>query len=221
MSTATSSASASTSASLKPPGVLSCFSYLLRAAALLGRVSTFVNRTARERVLPPFNPESEFAKLDRSIDEWYEDLPPMMKYTQDNIDRYRHSQSVDSGRFFLAHIMHNTLIVLLHRPSLVIFDTLNSDVVQPALKEFCKKSVEKCLRAVDNVNGMLKVISHTLDLLPSFISYLSYTVATIVVNNTISSNPEEAKKAKEDLNVHFHLLEVSDDDNNKKRMKKK
>ncbi|CAO3618632.1 unnamed protein product [Cunninghamella blakesleeana] len=200
-----SSASAS---SIKPPGVLSCFSYLLRAAALLGRVSTFVNRTARERVLPPFDPDSDFAKLDKNIDEWYDELPPMMKYTQDNVDRYCHSHSVDSNRFFLAHIMHNTLIVLLHRPSLVIFETLNSDVVQPALKEFCKKSVEKCLRAVDNVNGMLKVISFNLDLLPSFISYLSYTVATIVVNNTISSNPEIAKKAKEDLNVHFHLLEV-------------
>ncbi|KAI8343910.1 hypothetical protein BC941DRAFT_446951 [Chlamydoabsidia padenii] len=188
-------------------GVLSCHAYLLRANALLGRIATFVNRTTRERMLPPSNPDSEFAKLDRCIDEWYDQLPPAMKYTQENMDRHRMSPTVDSSRFVLAHIMHNTLTVLLHRPSLVFFDTLNSEVVQPSLKEFCRASVEKCLHAVDNVTTILKTINSNVDLMPPFLTYLSYTVATIVVNNTFSSKPDEAKKARTDLNEHFRLLQ--------------
>jgi hypothetical protein len=131
-----------------------------------------------------------------------------MKYTQENMDRHRMSPNVDSSRFVLAHIMHNTLTVLLHRPSLVLFDTLNSEVVQPSLKEFCRASVEKCLLAVDNVTTMLKAINSCADLMPPFLTYLSYTVATIVVNNTFSSKLDEAKKARADLNEHFRLLQV-------------
>ncbi|ORX62290.1 hypothetical protein DM01DRAFT_1331736 [Hesseltinella vesiculosa] len=189
-------------------GPLTCQAYLIRSGALLGRVAAFINRTTRSRQLPPCHPESEFAKLASSIDEWTDQLPPQFKFTPENLERFRSCASEnDSHRYFMLHIMYNTLVVLLHRPSLVLFDTLNSDIVQTPLKQFCKQSVATCLRAVDNVTTLLKALNSTSDPRPPYLTYLCYTVATIVVNNAFSNNPDEAKKAKDDLNQHFNLLE--------------
>lgn len=105
--------------------------------------------------------------------------------------------------------MHNTLRVLLHRPSLVVADTLDNDIVQPEIKQFIHQSVEKCMTAVDNVTVLLNEIGLQMELMPPFLSYLAYTVATVVVSTSFSSRPEEAQKAKQALGVYFQLLLVS------------
>lgn len=107
------------------------------------------------------------------------------------------------------HVLYNTLIVLLHRPSLVIADTLDRDIVQPEIKAFIQASVNKCMAAVDNVTLLLKEIGKYKELMPPFITYLAYTVATVVVSSSFSSSREEAEKAKQALGVYFQLLLVS------------
>ncbi|KAI8071026.1 fungal-specific transcription factor domain-containing protein [Gongronella butleri] len=202
------SSSASALNASKRMGTLTCQAYLIRATALLGRVAAFVNRTNRSRVLPPCHPESDFAKLAREIDEWHENLPAMYRYTPENIEKFKTAPTNhDTSRFVMLHLFLNTTIVLLHRPSLVLYDTLNSDVVQTPLKEFCKESVAKCLRAVNNVTALLKVANQSVEFMPPYLTYLCYTVATIVVNNAFSNIPDDAKKARDDLNHHFKLLQ--------------
>lgn len=107
------------------------------------------------------------------------------------------------------HVLHNTLRVLLHRPSLVVADTLDTDLVQPEIKEFIHKSVDKCMAAVDNVTVLLKEIGNHKELMPPFLTYLAYTVATVVVSTSFSPRPEEAQKAKQALGVYFQFLLVS------------
>ncbi|KAG0181777.1 hypothetical protein DFQ29_007105 [Apophysomyces sp. BC1021] len=187
---------------------LSCSAHQMRLIALLGKVTTFINRGSKKKdILAPFDPTSEFSRLDRQIEDWYEQLPLHMKNTPANFERYRTNMTMDTSRYALAHMLHNALIVLLHRPSLVLAESLTSDLVQPNLKEFVNHSVEKCLTAVENVTVMLKAINGSGDIMPPFMSYISYTVATIVVNNTFSSNQEEAMHAKAALSEHFRLLE--------------
>lgn len=105
-------------------------------------------------------------------------------------------------------MLYNTLIVLLHRPSLVIADTIDHDAIQPEIKAFIQGSVNKCMAAVDNVTLLLKEIGKYKELMPPFITYLAYTVATVVVSSSFSSSQEEAEKAKQALGVYFQLLLV-------------
>jgi hypothetical protein len=97
----------------------------------------------------------------------------------------------------------------LHRPSLVAADTLDSDIVQPEIKEFVQKSVDKCMAAVDNVTILIKEIGNHKELMPPFITYLAYTVATVIVSTSFSPHQEEAQKAKQALGAYFQLLLVS------------
>ncbi|KAF7730187.1 hypothetical protein EC973_002795 [Apophysomyces ossiformis] len=187
---------------------LSCSAHHMRLVSLLGKVTTYINRGSKKKdLLASFDANSDFSKLDREIEDWYEQLPLHMKNTPANFERYRAHTTMDASRYAMAHMLHNALIVLLHRPSLVLSESLTSDVVPTNLKEFINHSVQKCLAAVDNVTMLLKAINSTNDLTPPFMAYVSYTVATIVVNNTFSSNPTEAMHAKAALNEHFRLLE--------------
>lgn len=107
------------------------------------------------------------------------------------------------------HILYNTIIVLFHRPSLVIAESLDNEAVHPELKEFVYKSVKKCMDAVDNVTVLLNEIGKDKELMSPFLTYLTYTVATVVVNASFSPRLDEAQKAKQALGVYFQLLLVS------------
>lgn len=98
--------------------------------------------------------------------------------------------------------------MLLHRPSLVVADTLNNDMVQPEIKDSILRSVDKCMAAVDNVTILLKEIGTQVKLMPPFLTYLAYTVATVVVSTSFSPRVEEAQKAKQALGVYFQFLLV-------------
>jgi hypothetical protein len=91
---------------------------------------------------------------------------------------------------------------------LVIADTIDNDVIQPEIKMTVRESVNKCMTAVDNVTSLLKEIGKYKELMPPFITYLAYTVATVVVSTSFSSSAHEADKAKQALGVYFQLLLV-------------
>ncbi|KAI9480779.1 MAG: hypothetical protein EXX96DRAFT_594888 [Benjaminiella poitrasii] len=187
---------------------LDCFTYVIRATSLLGGVTDYINRKGKniETSLPPYHPDAEFNKLDKAINDWYDQLPMHLKNTPANFEMYKNSKSCyDTHHFFLLHILQNTVIVLLHRPSLTMSDTLDNETVQPELKSFIRKSVDKCMAAVDNVTVMLKGLDNN-DLLPPYSTYFAYTVATVVVSASFSPHPEEAQKAKQALGVYFRVL---------------
>ncbi|GAN00650.1 conserved hypothetical protein [Mucor ambiguus] len=176
--------------------LLNCYAYLIRATSLLGRVTAFINsRKDQHNNVPPCHPDSEFSKLDRAIGDWYDQLPMQLKNTPANFEMYKEVNRHKNSRQFI-----------LVEPSLVLADTLGRDVVQPEIKAFIQGSVNKCMAAVDNVTLLLKEVGKYKDLMPPFITYLAYTVATVVVSSSFSSSPEEAEKAKQALGVYFQLL---------------
>ncbi|KAI7855071.1 fungal-specific transcription factor domain-containing protein [Circinella umbellata] len=189
---------------------LGSLAQMVYGASLLGRVTTFINRGGRERKMFTCEqgPDPEFIKLDQQIDLWYERLPEHLKSKPIDIERYRKENSVDACRNLLIQVMYNTLIILLHRPALALMDTMNSNVVQQNLKDFFNSSAKKCLDAVDKVTDIVNTIKNDTLLISPFMTYLTYTVATIVVNNAFFAKPEEAKKARGALTEHFALLQT-------------
>ncbi|KAI9492545.1 hypothetical protein BDB00DRAFT_429874 [Zychaea mexicana] len=179
-------------------------------ASLLGRVTTFINRgSSRERkMFTSRGPDPDFIKLDQQIDAWYDRLPADLKKAPADIERYLQEHPMDACRHLLIRVMYNTLVILLHRPALALMDTMNSNVVQQNLKDFFNKSAEKCLGAVDVVTEIVSAIKHDTLVVSPFMTYLTYTVATIVVNNAFFAKPEDAKKARSALTEHFALLQT-------------
>ncbi|KAI8351471.1 hypothetical protein EDC96DRAFT_447970 [Choanephora cucurbitarum] len=195
--------------SLSRRSPLNAFAYFVRIIDLLGRVSTYVNSKRRDssNFVPPCNPDSDFQQLDRAIDTWYDELPMHLKNTPANFELSQSSSETTESRLFtIIHIVHNTLIVLLHRPSLVASDTLYSHLIQPSIKQFISSSVEKCTAAVENVTVLLKEVIQRKECGTPFMSYFVYTVATVVVSNSFSPRKEEAQKAKQALGVYFQFL---------------
>lgn len=82
---------------------LNCFAYLIRATSILGRITTFVNLKGKDHqeALPPCHPNSEFAKLDRAIDGWYNQLPLHLKNTPANFEIYKDSEYPANNRQFI------------------------------------------------------------------------------------------------------------------------
>ncbi|KAI9315335.1 fungal-specific transcription factor domain-containing protein [Dichotomocladium elegans] len=186
-----------------------CLAYMYRAGSLLGRVTAFINRKSRQRKLFCVDgPGPEFIAIDREIDAWCQDLPLELKDTPENDQYYQDHIVPDSSRFMLLHILYNTLIVLLHRPSLALLDTLSSENVQPHLKESVTANAAKCLMAVEKVTDLIIRIKDRKRLISPFISYLTYTVATITVNGVFFGKPEEMQKAKNALVEHFEVLQA-------------
>lgn len=82
---------------------LDTFAYLIRATSLLGRVTAYVNLKGKgtNAELPPCHPESEFSKLDKSIEEWYDQLPRQLKNTPANFELYRDQDAPSNNRQFI------------------------------------------------------------------------------------------------------------------------
>ncbi|KAG1224988.1 hypothetical protein G6F35_003677 [Rhizopus arrhizus] len=127
--------------------VLNGFAYFIRASNVLGKVTAFVNKKEKFQTSthPPYHPDSEISKLDKIIDDLYEDLPIEFKNIPTNYELQ--INPTHQGSLITLHILHNTLVILLHRPSMVVADTLDSEVVLPELKAFVAKSLAKCMKA--------------------------------------------------------------------------
>ncbi|CDH56810.1 zinc finger transcription factor 1 [Lichtheimia corymbifera JMRC:FSU:9682] len=189
---------------------LSCMANVYRGAALLGRLTVFINRKCRQRKLfTPDGPGSDFAQLDQAIDEWYSNFPAELQYTQANMACHRQRSMPYFCRFLLLHTLHNTMIVLLHRPALAQMDSSNADNVQPHLRECYAASAAKCMGAVARVTDLIGSIKENKVLISPFLTYLTYTVATIVVNNIFFGKGDDVYKSKKALTEHFSLLQIS------------
>ncbi|RUP49124.1 hypothetical protein BC936DRAFT_143243 [Jimgerdemannia flammicorona] len=190
--------------SLRP--TIGVYAYLLRMVAILGQVTHYVNRAKPKSAPPPSHPNSEFALLDQALLGWAASLPPSLSYTRENGERMIPIPA--GGTFFLMHILHNTVAVLLHRPNLAIRHS-EPDHAMPWFKQYLDQSVEKCLKAADAVTEILeRLVGTRLVTTAPFIAYATYTVATVHVGNAFSSDQELAKKAKIKLGTHHRVLQV-------------
>lgn len=107
-------------------------------------------------------------------------------------------------------MLSSTLSALLHRPSLAIADAWaeSEQGIDPQQKALIDASAQKCLRAVDKVTETVSYIKNDISLIPPFSTYLTYTVATVAINNAYFAKPAEAQKARYALSEHFAMLQA-------------
>lgn len=107
-------------------------------------------------------------------------------------------------------MLYNTLKALLHRPSLAIVDAWaqSEQGIDPQQKRLIDASAQKCLQAVDKVTETVSYIKNDISLIPPFSTYLTYTIATVAINNAYFAKAAEAQKARYALSEHFTMLQA-------------
>ncbi|KAI7865950.1 fungal-specific transcription factor domain-containing protein [Spinellus fusiger] len=179
----------------------------LRLTALLSKVTTFINRRRESTSnVPLYHPDSECTEIEQKIEAWYWDLPPSKTNTPENIKQIDLGPPADKVMFVTSHMLYNVLIIFLHRPSLVALETMPPDL-QPDHVVYLHGSISKCLMAVHSLTQLIGTIGDSIKLMPGYLSYFTYIAATIAITNIFSVKVEECSKARQDLAVHFSLLE--------------
>ncbi|KAI8076223.1 fungal-specific transcription factor domain-containing protein [Thamnidium elegans] len=182
-------------------------SRIIKEGELLFKITRLVNKGYKsDRVYVPYEDNSEFNKLDKELDGWISNLPLQIRNTPANLERYRSQNNVRSVQYVLGHILHNSLVILLHRPSIVIADMPDLSHVPQKIQDRVHQSVEKCLAAADNVTVMLKDLCCQIQAIPPYMSYSVYIAATIVINSNFTMNLRETQKAESALKEYFHFL---------------
>jgi hypothetical protein len=193
------------------PGQHALFAYvgfesrITEEFVLLGKIAKLINQS-NKKLDSQLNEEID--KLNKMLDDWEIRLPPHLKNTPVNFEKFRQRSSLFAGQFVLAHLFHNALIVLLNRGSLVIADMPKFGQTTLALQQEIIRNKNKCLAAADNVTFMMKDLISKFDVIPPTCLYLTYTTATVIVNNSFSMDPEECKKAETSLAEYYKFFQV-------------
>ncbi|KAL7309863.1 hypothetical protein PS15m_010694 [Mucor circinelloides] len=172
---------------------------------LLGRIARLVNRGFKDLICLENN--AEFDELNQALDSWEARLPHQLKNSPANLEHFRQVHTFQSGQFVLAHMLHNTLVVLLNRPSLILADMPNLGQVTQSMQDKVHQSKEKCLAAADNVTIMLKDLLSHFDIIPPSTIYFAYTTATVMVNISFNVDPQESKKCDTALQEYYKFFE--------------
>ncbi|KAI9478215.1 MAG: fungal-specific transcription factor domain-containing protein [Benjaminiella poitrasii] len=171
---------------------------------ILGKITQFINRGFKDFAQKDIQ---ELNGLNNELDKWEERLPMNLRMTPANLERYRQEESHKASLFIMSHMLQNGLIILLNRASLVLADMPRFGQVTQEMQDLIQKSREKCLAAADNFTVMLKDITSRFELVHPNTIYFAYATATVMVNNSFSTNPEECKKAENSLQELFKFFE--------------
>jgi hypothetical protein len=98
--------------------------------------------------------------------------------------------------------------VFLNRPALTLIGYLDREELETYQVDAIQLGVEKCMAASDNVSIMLTDINLHVKIVFSFLSYLTYSTATVVVHTLFSGTPDEVKKAVDSLKSYCEFLKV-------------
>jgi hypothetical protein len=95
-----------------PPADL--YGFTLRIADLWAQVVTYVAIGGKLTLrLPPWNPQSNFFRLDTALADWQRSIPPFLLWDQQNIDNHEHSGQLEL--YGLMHCLYFGTSPLFHR----------------------------------------------------------------------------------------------------------
>ncbi|KAH8552980.1 fungal-specific transcription factor domain-containing protein [Umbelopsis sp. PMI_123] len=184
---------------------LSLTAYLARAATLLSRVTSYVNQS-KIRDLTVLNAkDSELTNLDEALTSLQDQLPEFFKFTNENIEDFRHGTPAEFHALVMLHGILNTAMLLLHRPSLLL--TTESPIVQPLIRQQIERAKMKCNQANDRITHILNVcVTGEPKIMVPLLSYSAYTSCTVLVNCAFHDDPVMVDKAKRSLAICFRYL---------------
>jgi len=175
-------------------GLCACF---ISVAALLGRVTQFVNRSKPANSLPPWDPQSQFSILSNELDMWYKSLSPHYTYSKERLQKL---MANGTGVIFSSlHLLFNATVIVLNRPNIAILQ--NNEVREPHV-EFMRASAERCSAAAKVVVSIaLDILQNGCQCFSPYTVYPIFVSTTILINDTYSSKISVAEEAKRNLST--------------------
>ncbi|KAF0388842.1 fungal-specific transcription factor domain-containing protein [Gigaspora margarita] len=177
-------------------GIIACFHSV---NTLLGRVSTYVNRSRPTNAIPPWDLASEFSKLENDIEEWYQSILPHYNYSREKMIDLIAVRN--GGAFASLHLLYYTAIVILNRSN---FIKLRKGEPMSAYEvEFMRSSSERCYNAAKQVTSIASdLLEVGCQFMCPFTLYPLFVTATIYINDLNNEDITIASFAKENLKVH-------------------
>lgn len=175
--------------------------------SIWGRVVSYVNSPCDDSHRP-WDPESEFSRLDSELYNMLSSLPQSYIYTSNNLSAAIAENRAHSLIFLHITIRHS--LYFLHR---WIFHNKNSpqvsDICNDAPPDFINTSGRKCIASANAVSFILANVQemNTLLLVP-YIGFCAFTTAMLHVSNAFSPDPEISRSAKRHLATNLRILTV-------------
>ena len=178
-----------------------------RMISTWGRVVSYVNGP-RNHTLPPWDPNSDFAKFDNELYGMHSSLPQHYIYTRNNLSAAIAENRAHSLIFLHITIRHS--LYFLHR--WLFPNKPNSPMTtlyKDAPPDFINTSARKCIAAANAISTILADVQemNTLLLVP-FMGFCAFTTATLHVSNAFSPDPIISSAAKRHLATNLKILMV-------------
>jgi hypothetical protein len=172
-----------------------------------GRVISYVN-DPRDQPCPPWDPDSDFTRLDQELHDMHSSLPQLYIYTKNNLSAAIAENRAHSLIFLHITIRHS--LYFLHRwmfPGKGTPQITSMHVDAPP--DFMHTSARKCIASANAISLILAHVQemNTLLLVP-FMGFCAYTTAILHVSNAFSPNPEISRTAKRHLATNLRILTV-------------
>lgn len=182
-------------------GLCACF---ISVAALLGRVTQFVNRSKPANSLPPWDPQSQFSILANELDMWYNSLSPHYTYSKERLQKL---MANGTGTLFSSlHLLYNATVIVLNRPNIAILQ--NNEVAEPHV-EFMRASAERCSAAAKvAVSIASDILQNGCQCFSPYSVYPIFVSTTILINDTYSTKISVSEEAKRNLSTVEKYLQT-------------
>jgi len=180
---------------------------MLRMISTWGRVISYVNGP-RDHSPPPWDPKSDFARLNDELYTMHSSLPQIYIYTRNNLSAAIAENRAHSLIFLHITIRHS--LYFLHRwifPNKITPQI--TSMYKDAPPDFINTSARKCIASANAISLILFDVQemNTLLLVP-FMGFCAYTTATLHVSNAFSPDPEISRTAKRHLATNLRILTV-------------
>ncbi|KAK9727638.1 hypothetical protein K7432_001672 [Basidiobolus ranarum] len=188
-----------------PKTRLSPWSIFIQLAALMGKVSQFVNSPKDRRENSAEN-DSKFAFLDAALTSWSMSSPENLRYPRKLVSEKSPRGYAEAAFLCTIHIMYHTSIILLHRSSL---DQVENQPIYSTSTSSASESLERCISSANTITTIIQ----DLDKFPACYNYphicfCIFNGGTIHAHTLFSSSdPERIAEAKSKLEIHYQTLQ--------------
>ncbi|ORX94095.1 hypothetical protein K493DRAFT_261780 [Basidiobolus meristosporus CBS 931.73] len=188
-----------------PKQQLSPWSIFIQLAALMGKVSQFVN-SPKDRRGDSIENDTKFAFLDTALTSWSMSAPENLQYPRNLISEKSPKGYAEAAFLCTLHIMYHTSVILLHRSNL---DQVENQPIYSTSTSSASESLDRCIASADTITKIIE----DLDKYPACYNYphicfCIFNGGTIHAHTLFSSSEaDKIAEAKSKLEIHYQALQ--------------
>ncbi|KAG2181152.1 hypothetical protein INT43_008734 [Umbelopsis isabellina] len=186
---------------------LSITAYLARTSTILARIAAYINRSKVRDLNLIKEKRDEISGLDEALTSLYKKLPDYFKFTDDNLEVFRNSTPAEFHALVMLHGLLSTATLLLYRPSLILDNASENDILQTWIRQHIDTAKLKCKQSCDRIIQILNVcVAEEPKIMVPLLSYSAFVSCTVLVNDAFCDDAAQVENAKRSLAVAFRYL---------------